>query len=85
MMGVIIFSAPCFAQGVQGHSFIWADTNKALPDFLAEGFELKSVVYDSSANMPAIFYFLQKGPSLVRCSTMTGVSTLFFCSIAKAD
>ena len=47
-------------------------TDKSMYDFISDGFELKSVAYDTSvlgpqSDSPDVHYFLQKGPELVRC------------------
>jgi hypothetical protein len=46
--------------------------DKSMYDFISQGFELKSVAYDTSvlgpqSDSPDVHYFLQKGPELVRC------------------
>lgn len=57
----------------EGHPHKWeAVTNRSMYDFIADGFELKSVAYDTSvlgpqSDSPDVHYFLQKGADLVRC------------------
>jgi hypothetical protein len=57
----------------EGQPHKWeAVTNKSMYDFVADGFELKSVAYDTSvlgpqSDSPDVHYFLQKGADLVRC------------------
>jgi hypothetical protein len=57
----------------EGQPHKWeAVTNKSMYDFVADGFELKSVAYDTSvsgpqSDSPDVHYFLQKGAELVRC------------------
>jgi hypothetical protein len=57
----------------EGQPHKWeAATNKSMYDFVADGFELKSVTYDTSvlgpqSDSPDVHYFLQKGADLVRC------------------
>jgi len=57
----------------EGHPHKWQTVEKGMADFLAEGFELKAVVYDAAqtgANpgaLPDVHYFLQKRTQLVRC------------------
>jgi hypothetical protein len=53
----------------EGQPHKWeAITNKSVNDFVADGFELKSVAYDTSvlglqSDSPDVHYFLQKGRS----------------------
>jgi hypothetical protein len=60
-------------QSSEGQPHKWeAVTNKSMYDFVADGFELKSVAYDTSvlgpqSDSPDVHYFLQKGADLVRC------------------
>ncbi len=47
-------------------------SNQSMYDFVANGFELKSVAYDTSvlgpqSDSPDVHYFLQKRHDLVRC------------------
>ena len=54
----------------EGHPHKWDTVEKGMFDFIADGFELKSVVYDTSESAkgePDVHYFLQKGTQLVRC------------------
>ena len=54
----------------EGHPHKWDTVEKGMADFIADGFELKSVVYDSSESPkgePDVHYFLQKATQLVRC------------------
>ena len=57
----------------EGQPHKWeAVTSKSMYDFVADGFELKSVAYDTSvlgpqSDSPDVHYFLQKGADLVRC------------------
>ncbi len=55
----------------EGHPHKWLAVEKGLADFVADGFELKTVVYDASETGPRaepdVHYFLQKGAILVRC------------------
>src|SRR5579864_2591004 len=55
----------------EGHPHKWVAVEKSLADFVTAGFELKSVVYDTSQTGPKgepdVYYFLQKGVTLVRC------------------
>ena len=60
-------------QQSEGQPHKWeAAPDKSMYDFVAEGFELKSVAYDNSVlgpqtDVPDVHYFLQKGADLVRC------------------
>jgi hypothetical protein len=55
----------------EGRPHKWLAVEKSLTDFVADGFELKTMVYDSSETAaksePDVHYFLQKGTTLVRC------------------
>ena len=55
----------------EGRPHKWLAVEKSLTDFVADGFELKTVVYDTSETSaksePDVHYFLQKGTTLVRC------------------
>lgn len=57
----------------EGQPHKWeAVTDKSMYDFVSEGFELKSVAYDTSvlgpqSDSPDVHYFLQKGADLIRC------------------
>ena len=57
----------------EGQPHKWeAVPNKSMYDFVSDGFELKSVAYDTSvlgpqSDLPDVHYFLQKGTDLVRC------------------
>jgi hypothetical protein len=58
-------------QTSEGHPHKWLALEKNMADFVADGFELKAVVYDNSETEPKaepdVHYFLQKGGTLVRC------------------
>src|SRR5260370_41895804 len=63
-----------FAQPAsEGHPHKWETVEKGIADFLAEGFELKAVVYDTSEGAakpsatPDVHYFLEKRAQLARC------------------
>ena len=48
----------------EGHPHKWDTVEKGMADFIADGFELKSVVYDSSESPkgePDVHYFFAKG------------------------
>ena len=55
----------------EGEPHKWLAVEKSLADFVADGFELKTVVFDASKTLPKaepdVHYFLQKGATLVRC------------------
>ena len=63
----------CAEQLSEGHPHKWeVVNNQSLYDFIAHGYELKSVAYDTSvlgpqSDSPDVHYFLQKGHDLVRC------------------
>ena len=58
-------------QTSEGHPHKWLAVERSLADFLGEGFELKSVAYDTSETgpnaEPDVHYFLQRHTALVRC------------------
>ena len=55
----------------QGHPHKWQAVQQSMADFIADGFQLKAVVYDTSqvppGGQPDVHYFLQKDTRLVRC------------------
>ncbi|HZT89447.1 MAG TPA: hypothetical protein VFA12_15845 [Stellaceae bacterium] len=55
----------------EGHPHKWTVMDKGLADLVADGFELKTVVYDNAETagsaVPDVHYFLQKAATLVRC------------------
>ena len=66
-------------------------SNQSMYDFVANGFELKSVAYDTSvlgpqSDSPDVHYFLQKGHDLVRCDFRKRNQTSYYwCyKLAKA-
>lgn len=67
---VLAQTAPA-PQTSEGHPTKWQAVEKSMVDFLNEGFELKTVVYDTNDNAsktePDVHYFLQKKAQLVRC------------------
>jgi hypothetical protein len=75
-MGLLLNCAVvlCAEQLSEGQPHKWeVVSNQSLYDFLANGFELKSVAYDTSvlgpqSDSPDVHYFLQKRHDLVRCA-----------------
>jgi hypothetical protein len=74
-----------FAQPTsEGHPHKWLAVEKSLADFVAEGFELKTVVYGvsetGSKSDPDVHYFLQKGTTLVRCDFLKrDQASIYWC------
>lgn len=69
----------------EGHPHKWQAVEKSMVDFLTDGFELKTVVYDTSETAPKaepdVHYFLQKGAQLVRCDfRKRGEKSIYWCS-----
>jgi hypothetical protein len=66
----------------EGHPHKWTAVEKSLADFVAAGFELKSVAYDTSETGPKaepdVHYFLQKSTTLVRCDFRKRDQTSFY-------
>ena len=66
-------SGLCAEQLSEGQPHKWeVVSNQSMYDFVANGFELKSVAYDTSvlgpqSDSPDVHYFLQKRHDLVRC------------------
>jgi hypothetical protein len=66
-------TSPHAEQLSTGEPHKWvAVSDKSMYDFVANGFELKAVVYDTSAigphaDSPDVHYFLQKNTDLIRC------------------
>jgi hypothetical protein len=68
----------------EGHPHKWLAVEKSMADFVADGFELKTVVYDTSETAPKaepdVHYFLQKGTTLVRCDfRKRGAASIYWC------
>ncbi len=81
----------CAQQLSEGQPHKWeVVANKSLYDFVASGFELKSVAYEASPagpqSDPDVHYFLQKGADLVRCDFRKRDQTSYYwCyKLAKA-
>jgi hypothetical protein len=55
----------------EGHPTKWQAVRQSMADFIADGFQLKAVTYDTSevapGGQPDVQYFLQKDTLLVRC------------------
>jgi hypothetical protein len=68
----------------EGHPHKWQAVNQSMADFVADGFELKAVVYDTSQTPrgapPDVHYFLQKAAQLVRCDfRRRGEASIYWC------
>jgi hypothetical protein len=84
----------CFGEGVaalaqqptsEGHPHKWVVVDKSLADLVAEGFELKAVIYDTAETgaqaEPDVHYFVQKGAALMRCDfRKRGDASVYWCS-----
>jgi hypothetical protein len=71
-------------QTSEGHPHKWLAVEKSLADFIADGFTLRSVVYDTSETAPQaepdVHYFLQKRTALVRCDfRKRGQASIYWC------
>lgn len=55
----------------EGHPSKWQAAQQSMADFIADGFQLKAVIYNNSqvarGGQPDVHYFLQKDTLLVRC------------------
>jgi hypothetical protein len=68
----------------EGHPHKWLAVEQGMTDFVAAGFELKAVVYDTSqvprGGEPDVHYFLQKATELVRCDfRRRGETSIYWC------
>jgi hypothetical protein len=69
----------------EGHPHKWIIVDKSMADLVADGYELKTVVYDTSETAPKaepdVHYFLQKGTSVVRCDfRKREEASIYWCS-----
>jgi len=76
--------SPCAQPTSEGHPHKWQAVEKSMTDFVADGFDLKAVVYDTSQTPrtaePDVRYFLQKGAQLVRCDfSKRGQASIYWC------
>jgi hypothetical protein len=75
-------AASAAEQKSEGHPHKWLAVDESLADFVANGFQLKTVAYDSSETAPKaepdVHYFLQKGRTLVRCDFRKREDTSFY-------
>lgn len=86
--GLVIATLPAAAAdpASEGHPHKWQAVEKSMVDFLNDGFDLKTVVYDPSAadpksGTPAVHYFLQKGPQVARCDfRLRGQTSYYWCA-----
>jgi hypothetical protein len=74
-------------QTSEGHPTKWQAIDKSMFDVVADGFELVTVVYDTSqtgsqTDNPDVHYFLQKGPQLIRCDFRKRDQTSFYWCFA---
>ncbi len=69
--GPILAGAAAAQPTSEGHPHKWLAVEKSMADFIADGFELRTVVYDVTEtgpkSEPDVHYFLQKATTLVRC------------------
>ena len=81
---MLIWVAPAHAEPVsEGYPHKWETVEQGMADFLAQGFELRSVVYeearkDLNPDQPDVHYFLQKGKQLVRCDFRRRQETSYY-------
>jgi hypothetical protein len=69
----------------EGHPHKWIIVDKSMADLVADGYELTTVVYDTSETAPKaepdVHYFLQKGTSVVRCDfRKREEASIYWCS-----
>jgi hypothetical protein len=70
-------------QTSEGHPTKWQAIDKSMYDVIADGFDLVTVVYDTSqtgpqTDNPDVHYFLQKGTELIRCDFRKRDQTSFY-------
>ena len=69
----------------EGHPTKWATTDKSMADYVNDGFELKTVVYEppeSKSAEPDVHYFLQKKTQLVRCDFRKRETvSIYYCAL----
>jgi hypothetical protein len=74
-------------QTSEGHPTKWQAIDKSMYDVITDGFELVTVVYDTSqtgsqTDNPDVHYFLQKGAALIRCDFRKRDQTSFYWCFA---
>src|SRR6516164_1922347 len=84
VFGLVLGGAASAEPTSEGHPHKWLAVEKSLADFVADGFELRTVVYDTSETNPRaepdVHYFLQKGTILVRCDfRKRDQSSIYWC------
>jgi len=82
--GLILGGATAAQPTSEGQPHKWLAVEKSLADFVTDGFELKTVVYDTSETVlkaePDVHYFLQKGTTLARCDfRKRGQKSIYWC------
>ena len=88
LCGLMMAALPAAAAdpSSEGHPHKWQGVEKSLVDYLNDGFDLKTVVYDPSGadpktGTPAVHYFLQKGPQVARCDfRMRNQTSYYWCA-----
>ncbi len=89
VLGLALGAAAAHAQQVpaqpksDGHPHKWQAVEKSMIDFINDGFELKTVVYESvetgaKTDVPDVHYFLQKKAQLVRCDFRKRAETSYY-------
>ena len=71
----------------EGHPHKWQAIDKSMYEVIADGFDLVTVVYDTSqtgpqTDNPDVHYFLQKGSELIRCDFRKRDQTSFYWCFA---
>ena len=83
---LVVMTAPSRAEPKsEGHPHKWETVDRSMADFLNDGFEVKSVVYDTAETgvkeLPDVHYFLQKKAELVRCDfRKRGETSSYWCA-----
>jgi len=87
LAAALVLTAATYAAAAptsEGHPHKWLAVEQSMADFIAAGFELKTVVYDTSqvprGGQPDVHYFLQKAAELVRCDfRRRGETSIYWC------
>ena len=83
LVGAVSGASAQQQQTSEGHPTKWQAIDKSMYDVIADGFDLVTVVYDTSqtgpqTDNPDVHYFLQKGAELIRCDFRKRDQTSFY-------
>ena len=85
MAGRASAQTPAAQPTSEGHPTKWLTTDKSMVDYLNDGFDLRTVVYEppeSKSAEPDVHYFLQKKTQLVRCDFRKREATsIYYCAM----